>query len=672
MLSSRRASLGLGIKARVAALLEIFALPIGDPELARSQIDAFSKQIPLCYSILTLNAIALAVTHARTAPLYLTLYVPLILCGICCMRTLAWRRLDVAALTAEETIDRLRTTMRLVGIMGVSFTAWSLSLYPYGDAYAKCHVAFYMSTTVISCILCLMHLRGAALLLAAIVVTPFTIFFLATGNVVLIAIALNLILVTGGLLVIMLRNYDDFAGLIRSRRPMIDRQQQLQALSDENLRLAYSDSLTGLPNRRSFMTRLDKTLLAARRDSRRFAIAILDLDGFKSVNDVYGHSAGDDLLIAVGRRLEGAVSPHLFLARLGGDEFGVILTAFASNGEALALGQEILALLRPPCILKDRVVAVAGSIGVAIYPEVGETAEDLFERADYALYFGKQTQKGQVVIYSDRHAEAVRRNGRIEQALRRADFEQEMDLVFQPIVDIAENRVLGFEALARWHSPEIGAIGPEVFLPLAERRQLIGPMTKTLLSKALRAAQPWPRYLTLSFNLSAGDLRNPATMAAVSEMVAKSGVEPARMEFEITETAAAGDFAEAIAAIGELRAFGARITLDDFGAGSSSLGHLLGLKLDKIKVDGRFARDIGHSETAASIVRSIVTLCADLGIDCIVEGVETDAQRAILEGLGCRLMQGYLFGRPMPASAVAALIRADEDMGAAVAAYPAS
>ncbi|MBW4023386.1 MAG: EAL domain-containing protein [Proteobacteria bacterium] len=649
----------------------IFALPVGDAELARSQLDAFSKQIPRLYLILSFNAIALAVTHARTAPLYLTLYVPLLLCGLCTVRAIFWRRLRVDALSAEEAVDRLRTTMYLVAVLGLTFTVWSLSLYPYGGAFAKCHVAFYMSITVISCILCLMHLRGAALLLTAIVVTPFTIFFLITGNMVLIAMVLNLILVTGGLIGIMLRNYDDFAGLVRSRRVLIDRQQQMQALSDENLRLAYSDSLTGLPNRRSFLTRLDKTILAARRDSTRFAVALLDLDGFKSVNDVYGHAAGDDLLVIVGRRLESAVSPNIFLARLGGDEFGVILTGFSSNAEVMTLGRDILALLRAPCILKDKAVAVAGSIGVAIYPEVGQTAEDLFERADYALYFGKQTQKGQVIIFSESHAETVRLNGRIEQALRRADFEAEMDLVYQPIVDSITNRIIGFEALARWHNPEIGLVSPHVFLPLAERRQLIGQITETLLRKALRAAQPWPPHFTLSFNLSTRDLINPGTMTAVREMVIESGIEPDRVEFEITETAAIEDFAEAFVGISQLRALGARITLDDFGAGFSSLGHLLRLKLDKIKIDGRFVRDIDRSDAASSIIRSVVNLCRDLDIACVVEGVETEEQRVMLEELGCRLMQGYLFSRPIPASAIAALMASDAEMGVTLAALAA-
>ncbi len=660
----------LALKTRFGALLTILALPVNDPVLARSQLTAFSKQIPLLYAILTVNALGLAATHAETAPPLLTFSIPLCLCVVCCVRGVYWLRLDVSALSCHQAITSLRTTLRFVGFLGIAFCAWSLSLYPYGDAYAKCHVAFYMSITLISCILCLMHLRGAALLLTAIVVTPFSIFFFSTGNLVLIAMAVNMILVTCGLIAIMFRNYNDFAGLIRSRRSLLDRQGEMQLLSDENHRLAYSDQLTRLPNRRSFLARLDDTILAAEMKPMRFAVALLDLDGFKSVNDVHGHTAGDELLIQVGQRLKGLATPHIFLARLGGDEFGVVLTDFSSNDDIIAFGQTVLGLLRAPCRVKDTMVAIAGSIGVAIYPEAGRSTEDLFERADYALYFVKQTQKGQIVIFSENHEETVRRNGRIEQALRRADFERELDMVYQPIIDTGTNHILAFEALARWHSPDIGPVSPQVFLPLAERRQLMGQVTETLLVKALAAARHWPDDVMLCFNLSACDLMSAGTMAAVQRIVLTSGMEPSRVEFEITETAEMDDFTQVVTSIGQLRDLGARIALDDFGSGFSSLGRLLLLQVDKIKVDKSFVSEIGHGRTSPSIIRSVVGLCEDLGIDCVVEGVETEFQRAILQSLGCRWMQGYLFSKPVSSSSLAALLDDDGRQRAARSRLP--
>jgi diguanylate cyclase (GGDEF)-like protein len=609
--------------------------------------------------------VALATTHARVAPPLLTMVIPLILCGACCRRLIYWRRLNVARLDPEQTIKKLRTTMYLVALLGAAFTAWSLCLFPYGGPYARCHVAYYMSITVISCILCLMHLRGAALALTGIVLIPFTIFFMLTGNLVLIAIAVNMILVTVGLIIIMFRNYDDFSGLIRSRKVLLDRQREMQTLSDENRRIAYTDSLTGLPNRRQFLATLDESLSDAQRAGLPLAVALLDLDGFKSVNDVYGHAAGDGLLVDVGQRLESLARAGVFLARLGGDEFGVILTAFSSTEDITAFGREMLDRLRLPCVIRNTTMAIGGSIGVAIYPDAGETAEELFERADYALYHGKLTEKGQIVIFSDTHERAVRQKGVVEQALRRADLAREMTLVFQPIMDITTNRLVAFEALARWDSPDLPPIGPHVFLPIAERLGMIGELTEALLAKALQEAQSWPRPITICFNLSAFDLMRPNTMANVQRMVLRSGIEPHRIEFEITETAAMEDFVQVAETIAQLHDLGSRVSLDDFGTGFSSLGHIHRLRLDKIKVDSSFVRDIDRSDTGPSIIRSIVALCAELGMEVIVEGVETETQRRILEGLGCRLMQGYLFGRPLCAGGVAELIAEREGIGEA-------
>ena len=648
--------MSVALKTRIGLLLTALAFPVDDPDLSHPQLHALAKQVPLLYAILTVNAVGLAATHVRTAPMLLDIVAPLCLVTVCVLRSIYWLRLDVAALTLADAVGALRTTTRLVGILTMGFTAWALALYPYGNAYAKCHVAFYMAITLISCILCLKHLRGAALLLTAIVVIPYTVFFIWTENPVLIAMAVDLILVTAGMTAIVLRNYHDFSGLIRSRKSLLDRQREMQILSDENHRLAHLDMLTTLPNRRSFLARLDETIVAARLEPMRFAVMFLDLDGFKSVNDVHGHVAGDALLLQIGRRLESLASPHAFFARLGGDGFGAILTGFGSDDDIAAFGQEVLDLLRAPYPVKETTVAVAGSVGIAIYPDAGATAEDLYERADYALYYIRHSQGGQVAIFNACHEEIVRRDGRIEQALRRADFEQELEMVYQPIIDAVTGRVLAFEALARWHSPDIGRVSPQIFLPIAERRQLMGQVTETLLAKALLAARPWPQDVMLCFNLSVCDLISTVTMAAIQRIVLASGIEPSRVEFEITETAAMEDSEQVVSSIGQLRALGARISLDDFGSGFSTLGRLLLLQVDKIKIDKCFVSELGLNETAASIVRSVVGLCKDLHIDCVVEGVETECQRAVLQELGCRWMQGYLFSRPVPPDRLAALL----------------
>jgi diguanylate cyclase (GGDEF)-like protein len=639
------------LQANLRSCRSLFVLPNEDPDLARSQLAVLSKQIPLLFIILTANALALAGTHARCSPLLLTLGVPAVFCLVSYQRVLFWRRLDVTSLDDAGVMDRLKRSTRIVVLNGLLFTSWSLSLYPYGNAYAKCHVAFYMAITVVSCILCLTQLRTAALLLTGLVVGPFTIFFLLTGNLVLIAMAGNLILVACGLIFVMFRNYDDFAARVVSQR-------ETQRLSSENLRLAQLDGLTGLANRRHFLSELEKVIVAAHQASTEFAIGIIDLDRFKSVNDTYGHAAGDRLLAQMGDRLNSLHDSNLFFARLGGDEFGVILRHGPDEAAIAAFGLRIQALLERPFEIRSNGRATVGcSIGVARYPQAGHTAEILFERADYALYFGKQNCKGQTVQFSHELESQIRTSSQIEHALRNADLERELSLAFQPITDIVSHRTVAFEALARWNSPEFGLVPPNVFIPIAERAQLVNQITKILFVKALDSFAIFSDPLQISFNLSAYDISSHSTMAYIRAMVAQSGIAPARIVFEITESALLQDFYVAAETIAGLRALGAQISLDDFGTGFSSLGYVHRLNFDKIKIDRNFIIDLEHNEKASKIMRSILDLCRNLELECIVEGVENPAQLNMLTSLGATYIQGYLIAAPMYADDAIAFFR---------------
>jgi diguanylate cyclase (GGDEF)-like protein len=636
--------------AGVVVLRDAFALPSNDPDLAYASLGVLAKQIPLLFIILTINALALAATHVGSAPPFLTLFMPAIFCVICYVRVNYWRRLDVSAFDGAGAVRRMKWVTFTVAIYGVIFTSWSLSLYPYGDAYARCHVAFYMAITVIGCILCLMHQRTAAWLLTGIVVLPFAVFFMLTGNIVLIAMAANLVLAAGSLIIVMLRNYQDFAGRVFSQR-------ETQRLSDENLRLAHLDGLTGLPNRRRFLAELEQVLAAAQQTSTGFAVAIIDLDRFKSVNDTYGHVAGDRLLEQVGDRLNGITDPTLFVARLGGDEFGAILKIEPTERAIAAFGARVQALLEPPFAISDDGMASIGcSIGAASYPRTGQTAEELFKRADYALYDGKQHHKGETIMFSQRLETKIRKSSQIEQALRGADLEGELWLALQPLIDITTGKTFAFEALARWNSRDLGPVGPCEFIPIAEHAQLINRITEILFAKTLDAIRLLPDPLRIGFNLSAHDLNSRPTMAQLRAMIVQSGIPPERIVFEITESALMQDFDLAAEMIAGLHALGARIALDDFGTGFSSLGYVHRLKLDKIKTDRSFVSDIDRSDAAPKIIRSIIDLCRNLELDCVIEGVETDAQLAILRGLGATQFQGYLFGKPMAETSVPAFL----------------
>ena len=474
-----------------------------------------------------------------------------------------------------------------------------------------------------------------------------------------------MLLVTAGMVLATLRNHETFNALIVSKRELTKRQQETQHLSDENLRLANLDTLTSLPNRRRFFAELDDVLVRSARNGTRFAVALLDLDRFKGVNDVHGHAAGDRLLTQIGLRLKRLTGGHLFIARLGGDEFGAILSDCQLDADIADFTAGVWRALEGPCVVGDRLASIACSIGVAIYPEAGSTGEELFERADYALYHGKQTNKGGVVIFSDEHETNIRQAARLEQAFRLADYETEMRVMFQPIIDVMAGRVIAFEALARWQSPELGAVGPDIFVPVAERTQLIDELTAVLLKKALDTARNWPSQISLCFNLSAQNLGSPETMATVRRIVKASGVPAARIEFEVTETALLQDFDQAAAAINRLHELGVRIALDDFGTGFSSLGYVHRLHLDKIKVDKSFVSDVVNGRTAPAIIKTIVALCRNLQLDCVVEGVETEAQLRAVVMLGCTHVQGYFMSRPVEEAAVTRLVEKVTALGRA-------
>jgi diguanylate cyclase (GGDEF)-like protein len=630
-------------------LRALLAVPTDNPELTRSQLMAFSKQIPLLYVMLMANTIAVAATHVGSAPPLLAIYLPALLCSGCIFRLVAWLSTRGRSVSDAQVVARLRTTTRLVVVLGGAFTLWAFSLYPYGDAYAQGHVAFYMSITVIGCIFCLMHLRPAALLLTTIVIVPFTLFFATTGKPVFLAIALNLLLVSMVMIVILFTYYRDFADLIESQRQLVARQAETQRLGEENFQLANLDSLTGLASRHRFFAMLER----ASAEGTRFCVGLVDLDGFKPVNDIYGHANGDRVLAEAGRRLRDVAGAAVFIARLGGDEFGLLIEGDTLDGELLRLGNALCEALQAPYDLPGAVAQTSGSAGFASFPEAGRSAEQLFERADYALYYAKQNRRGSAILFSREHETAIREVSVVEQALRTTDLADELSMAFQPIFDIEAGRTVAFEALARWSSPVLGVVAPDLFIKVAERSDLISRLTELLLGKALAAARSWPKDVRISFNLSTRDIASPDAVMRVIAVVARSGLDPSRIDFEITETAVMRDFDQACEALAALRDFGARISLDDFGTGYSSLSYVHRLPLDKIKIDRSFITEIETVATGRDIIKTVADLCRNLKFGCVVEGTETAGQVAILRELGCSLMQGYLFGRPMPAASIA-------------------
>ncbi len=610
-----------------------------NPDLLKAQHQAFTRQMPMMYFILLSSTWALAATHIRFAPLWLTVGVPALFTLGCTLRIAFWWRTRGIEPSAGVAHAILRRTNRLAGGIAIAFTIWSFLLVPYGDAYTRSHVAFYMAITVISCIFCLMYVRSAAFMVTVIVNGAFIAFFLASRQPTFVAIAINMLLVCTGMMSILLTNYRNFENMVIS-------QKRTEALSNENLLLANRDSLTELPNRRAFFAHLEAELEKAKANGTRLALGVIDLDGFKPVNDLYGHSVGDRLLINVSKRLSESLKASKAF-RLGGDEFAIIAPVIPDDAQLVANANAISERLRAPYHMAEGTVHVSASMGIAVFPHLASTLEELFDRADYALYHAKRTRRGDAVLFDAEHEKQINIEARIVHLLKQTEIEKELSVVFQPVVDIRDGTTACFEALARWSSPVLGQVPPSQFFAIAERAGIVSSLTRPLLKRALASASQWPPSVRLSFNLSAQDLNACEGVLSLIGIIENSGFDARRLDLEITETAFAHDFKQVKQSVEMLRRLGCGISLDDFGTGYSSLTRLHALPLTKIKIDRSFVTDLHEKPASYKIVKSLLALSRDMELECVVEGVETPAELATLESLGATLVQGYIFAPPL-------------------------
>lgn len=624
-----------------SAVLRFMSVPTENPELLKAKYQAFSHMMPMMYLILIANTWALATTHMLNAPGWLTVLVPLAFSLACGARIVFWWRAQGRFPGLENAHAVLTRTNWLAAILGSAFTAWSLALFPYGDAYMQSHVAFYMAITVISCIFCLTHLRSAAFIVAGIVNGIFIVFFLSVGHPTFIAISINVALVCTGMLVILMSNYKTF-------KQMIEAQQYTEALSLENLRLANIDSLSNLPNRRAFFADLRDNIKQAKQRGIRIALGIMDLDGFKPINDLYGHSVGDSLLVEVGARLS-KLPPTCQVYRLGGDEFAIIEKDTNDDDQLIIMAKGLVERMIVPFDLTEASVQISASMGIAVYPDTASTTEQLFDRADYALYHAKRNHRGGAILFNAEHEVLINDEARIEQALKQADISNELRVVFQPIVDIRTRKTVGFEALGRWASPTLGNVSPSLFFPIAERAGIVRELTRPLLRRALIIAKEWNSGIRLSFNLSAHDLNSHDSVLAIVEIIESSGFSLRNLDLEITETAFTHDFEQVKRSIEMLRLLGCGISLDDFGTGYSSLSRLHALPLTRIKIDRSFVTDLHKTPASYKIIKSLLALSRDMELDCVVEGVETEEELSTIRALGGVLVQGYVFSPPIAA-----------------------
>ena len=427
--------------------------------------------------------------------------------------------------------------------------------------------------------------------------------------------------------------------------------QTLQVSQNELQAMAYSDPLTGLGNRYRLRDKI--RMLASERssDPAPFTVGIANIDGFKPINDLFGVQAGDEILCQVAHRLKACIPDGAVVTRHDGDEFAFVLPLVFERTGAERIGNMIKDVLSAPYDLGDRNVRLSSSFGFAIYPFAGDEFEDLLKSAETALYRSKRRGRGQITVYSREIAQEMKRATQLEQALRNAIITDAIDVHFQPIVRLEEAKVIGFEALARWNDPDLGFVSPAVFVPLAEERGFIDALSEALLRKAAEAALFWPRELFLSFNLSSAQLMDPSTADNILSILSRVGLDPHRLELEITETAVMTSADTAQRIISELQSAGVRISLDDFGTGQSSLGRLRDFTFDKVKIDRAFVSRISSDRPSEHIIKAIVAMCEVLDLEVVAEGIEERAEEEKLRALGCAMGQGYFYGRPADAAA---------------------
>jgi diguanylate cyclase (GGDEF)-like protein/PAS domain S-box-containing protein len=421
--------------------------------------------------------------------------------------------------------------------------------------------------------------------------------------------------------------------------------------------MAHHDALTNLANRVLFQERLTEAIARVRRHGESLAVHCIDLDHFKSVNDTLGHPVGDRLLRAVAERLTRCLRETGLVARLGGDEFSIVQWPIASPNEANTLARELIEVVSRPYELDGQEIIIGASVGIALGPADGDSADVLLRNADMALYRAKEGGRGTAHFFEpemDRHIQARRA---LELDLRKALGNGELELFYQPLVNIRRDEVSGFEALLRWHHPTRGMVSPVEFIPLAEDIGLIGPLSEWVLRTACMEATRWPENIKVAVNLSPVQFRGKGLVQSVVAALAYSGLAPGRLELEITESVLLSETEVNLATLHQLREIGAHISLDDFGTGYSSLSYLRSFPFDKIKIDRSFVRDLVARPDCMAIIRAIVGLGKSLGIATTVEGVETKEQLHLLRAEGCTEVQGYLFSPPQPADVIERLLQ---------------
>lgn len=622
-------------------------------ELLHERLSSLKRQLPWLYAILFANLVGFHLTVRQEAEV--SSAPALVFLTVIAVRAVHWLRLSRPIGQADEFRRELRSTFLVCVAFSIAFCAWSLKLCWTLSGPHRIDIVMFATLTALGSSYALVAFPAAARVPLLILGLPLALSMAISSQITHAGMGISLAVLI--LLTLRLLKGQDraFARLIYSRfaiaaekQRAVDAQKLAIAEQARARLMANSDALTGLANRRGFLGSLDDIESA---DRRKFALILVDLDGFKPINDTFGHASGDALLVEVSRRLQAVDGRRAIVARLGGDEFA-IACACAHAEEAVSIARQLVAAVTVPFSIDGRTLSISACAGVSFQSD--DDLQAAMRRADIALYRSKDCGRGHVALFTGDMEQDAKRRTSIEQALREPGIDQDIEIAFQPIFELETMEICSFEALARWRHPQLGWISPAEFIPITEQMSVLDSMNDALLRRAANAANQWPDRIRLSFNLSAVHLSSAGYGARIISLLEDAEFDATRLQLEVTETALLADFQAARDNLSALGARGVSILLDDFGAGYSSISYLREMNLEAVKLDGSLLA-LGDGTGGLPLLRGVLALCEAIGLPCVAEHIESQQQLDILKELRCQFGQGFLLSPPLDRAAAVSL-----------------
>lgn len=636
-------------------ITEIYRPRTDDVDLLRAQFHEFLRQIPLLYSILAANVAAVAIASSHIPAPALTRVIPIIFCGMFATQAIWWWRRRYSDFADADIRRHMVNTSALAPVMAGAVVAWIVMLYPIGELADRDRFVFFLAITLIACVFCLMSMRSAALSVASVGIVPTICYFLVSDGERMWAQVTILGLVGFGMVAVLNRYTSSFAELIRSQRDLRNRQFETERLSEENRQIALTDALSGLPNRRALIARLEDVRERSIAGEVSVAILVVDLDGFKQINDTFGHELGDTIIRRISHEFALLVPPDGVLFRMGGDEFAILEEGKDAAAAAMAVAQRIQDWLVLPLRLAAHEFQLGASIGMAASERGDVDPYELLRRADTAMYRAKADGGSGSVAYTPAMDEGRTWRQQVESEIRGGIERCEFDVHYQPLVDARSGSIVAVEALARWPGRAGAALGPDEFIPIAESSGLIHPLGLFVLRRACTQLSAHPA-LRLNVNVSPAQFRHPHFEHEVAQVLRETGFPPERLQIEVTEGYLIDNPDRANRAIASFAEQGVRVALDDFGSGFASIGYLRKFPFSGIKIDKSLAAGLGSDPKASMLITGMVHLANGLDMAVIAEGIETERQAALFRLAGCHELQGFYFGMPLPLDQIEGLL----------------